>query len=49
MRYDEKTGKVGNTYSADVEVPEPFLEITEEQHDKITTDEENLYFVEKAN
>jgi len=48
LRYDATTGKVGSAYDVDIEVPEPFLEITEEQHDKITTDENNIYFVEKG-
>ena len=45
LRYDAETGEVGAAYPSTFEVPEPYLEITEEEHSTIKNDTENVYFV----
>mgnify|MGYP000142163608 CR=1 FL=1 len=46
LRYDITTGAVGNGYTENIEVPQPYLLITEAEHDKIKNDFNNYYFVE---
>ena len=45
LRYDTTTGAVGEAYNESIIVPNPYILITEEQHDNIKNDTENLYFV----
>ena len=45
LRFDETTGKALSAYPAEFDVPEPYLEITEEQNEKIQSDTENYYFL----
>lgn len=45
LRYDKTTNEVGIGYNENIEVPEPFLLITEQEHDNIKNDNENFYFV----
>lgn len=48
LRYDNITGRVGKAYNTDMTIPEPYLEITKEQNDSISTDLEHIYFVENG-
>lgn len=48
LRYDNVTGAVGNGYTDNIEVPQPFLLISEAEHDKIKNDFDNYYFVENG-
>lgn len=43
-RYDAITGKLGKAYPDHYIVPEPYLTLTDEDNDKISTDTENLYY-----
>lgn len=45
LRYDKTTGEIGNGYNENIVVPEPFLLISEQEHDTIKNDNENFYFV----
>lgn len=45
LRFNETTGKALSAYPAEFDVPEPYLEITEEQNEKIQSDTENYYFL----
>lgn len=45
LRYDSETGEIGAAYPSTFEVPEPYIEITEEEHSEIKSDTENIYFV----
>lgn len=47
LRYNATTGEIGAAYPSTFEVPEPYIEITEEEHSEIKSDEENIYFVTK--
>lgn len=46
LQYNKNTGAVGNGYNDNIIVPEPYILITEDEHDKIRTDDKNFYFVE---
>ena len=46
LRYDNVTGAVGNGYADNIGVPQPYLLITAEEHDRIKNDNDNYYFVE---
>lgn len=48
LRYDANTGLVGNGYNENIEVVEPYIIISNEEHDKIKSDEENVYFVKNG-
>lgn len=45
LRYDKTTGEIGTGYNENIEVPEPFLLISEQVHDSIKKDTENFYYV----
>lgn len=45
LRYDKTTGETGTGYNENIEVPEPFLLISEQIHDSIKNDTENFYYV----
>lgn len=45
LRFDETTGKALSAYPAEYEVPEPYLEITEQQNETIQSDTQNYYFL----
>ena len=45
LRYDKTTGEIGNGYSENIEVPDPYLLITEQEHDSVKNDTENYYYV----
>ncbi len=48
LRYDKTTGEIGEGYNENLIVPDPFLLISEEEHDKIKNDFDNFYFVENG-
>lgn len=43
-RYNEQTGKLGASYPEYMTIPEPFLLLSEEDNDNISSDAENIYF-----
>lgn len=43
-RYDATTGRLGNAYPDNYTVPEPYLTLTDEENDKISTDTQHIYF-----
>ena len=43
-RYDVATGKLGKAYPDHYIVPEPFLTLSNEENDRISTDTENIYY-----
>jgi hypothetical protein len=49
LRYDETTGRIGKAYQEEIEVPQPYLLISEEQNNAISEDRENIYFVKNGN
>lgn len=48
LRYNSQTGKVGNGYCDNIQVPEPFLLISEAEHDTIKSDVDFIYFVKNG-
>lgn len=48
LRFDSVTGKALSAYPAAFDVPEPDLEITEEQNETIQADSENYYYLVKG-
>ena len=47
LRIDSETGKVLGAYPQTFDVPEPFIEVTEEENSKMSEDSENVYFYQK--
>lgn len=45
LRYNAETGRVGKAYRAELEVPQPYIEITEEENNSISADDKHIYFV----
>lgn len=45
LRYNAETGRVGKAYRAKLEVPQPYIEITEEENNSISADDKHIYFV----
>lgn len=43
-RYDAKTGKLGKAYPDYMRIPEPYLTLSNEENDKISSDDKNIYF-----
>ena len=43
-RYNAATGKLGKAYPDHYIVPEPFLTLSNEENDRISTDTENIYY-----
>ena len=43
-RYDKNTGELGKPYPDYMDIPEPFLILTEAENDKISTADKNIYF-----
>lgn len=48
LRFDSITGKALSAYPASFDVPEPYLEITEEENETIQSDSENYYYLVKG-
>lgn len=43
-RYDIETGKLGVAYPDYMRVPEPFLTLSNEENDKISSDDKHIYY-----
>lgn len=43
-RYDLNTGRLGLAYPDNIIVPEPYLTLSYEENDRISSDTENIYF-----
>lgn len=43
-RYDINTGELGKAYPDTMNIPEPFLTLSNEENDRISTDTEHVYF-----
>jgi hypothetical protein len=43
-RYDKETGELGKAYPETMDIPEPYLTLSNEENDKISVDDENVYF-----
>ena len=43
-RYDIKTGELGKSYPDTMDIPQPFITLSNEENDRISTDEEHVYF-----
>ena len=44
LRIDSTTGRVLGAYPEEFEVPEPYIEISEEESSAMSADSENIYF-----
>lgn len=47
VRIDKETGRVLGNYPETFEVPEPYVEATEEECSQMSIDSENVYFYQK--
>lgn len=43
-RYDIETGKLGAAYPDHMKVPEPYLTLSNEENDKISSDDKHIYY-----
>ena len=47
VRIDSETGRVLGNYPETFDVPEPYVEVTEEECSRMSEDSENVYFYKK--